>query len=902
MYRIPSQKTAFKPKPKRPVPSQTKPGGPSLTKAPAPAPPATLRRPPLSTPASPAALASSVPELSPNAEVGPSSSPFAQTSGLPPAISRAAPPSSSAAGRPSDAPPTPPATQVPVSVPCPPSSVTSSQGRRMNGKAALIGAAEARQAAPDGAPLPPSNVSVGTGKHVRSGQRARHSRTADAESREASATPAPETTSAGGPPAVSQDKAHPPKSMPPPLSPSTTPRRPSTALPPVPLPSPSPRIGSTGLPPTVGTSGMPPAIGRGASRPLAVGSSQPSGLPPAIGSSSARVQPTHALPPTVGSSSSLFIALRSPISSMLPPSIGSSSAPAPSPVTQASAAVPPPVSSALIDPSLRDAAVELETSQVETISAALAAASQPKKRGRPRKADGSVGATAKRTRVVPADDETSNDDDDDDENDDEREDAELDGADAPVPTRRRPRKASGRRAAPSMTPGGTRRPPGRLRPRAPPPEKQPELAGLETGDFVGVEVDAAGVTLKDLAKVRWANGKVSERGLRLHTAVRDQTIRRAQDNAERTEADWRRKQIIRRRVRQQKNAERAQRRDRVEEEVSDDEEDSDEEYQVEPDRLTPPGSPLQDNAGLDGEDGERGEGEGEGDEGGGDGDGEGEGGEGESGGGVGETGEGEDITTWDETNAETHDGDDGYDENADEHYDEDGYGYEDGPGAGYFDEDGEWVEPVQTFMSYADRQDENARRVREHAGPVEVEDTSTAFVNSATYGKRATTDRWTRDETEAFFDVLRETGENYTLMKAYFPGRTVKQLKGKGLRENRDNPARMADAIFNRKPIDKAYLARSAGFDIDRPYDRERAFIKEVVEDMERAARGETAQVGAGGDVVELGEANGQQDGDADGAHDEAAGDVDIADAARAGFAGPGYDVGYDPTGYDSDY
>ncbi len=49
--------------------------------------------------------------------------------------------------------------------------------------------------------------------------------------------------------------------------------------------------------------------------------------------------------------------------------------------------------------------------------------------------------------------------------------------------------------------------------------------------------------------------------------------------------------------------------------------------------------------------------------------------------------------------------------------------------------------------------------------------------------------------------MLGETGENYTLMKAYFPGRDVKQLKRKGLRENRDNTARMTAAILNRRPL-----------------------------------------------------------------------------------------------------
>lgn len=84
--------------------------------------------------------------------------------------------------------------------------------------------------------------------------------------------------------------------------------------------------------------------------------------------------------------------------------------------------------------------------------------------------------------------------------------------------------------------------------------------------------------------------------------------------------------------------------------------------------------------------------------------------------------------------------------------------------------------------------------------------------------------------------VLRETGENYTLMKAYFPGRSVRQLKNKGLKENRANPDRMNEAIFNRKPIDTEYLSKAAGFNTEAPYDREDAFLKEVAEEKEKLA------------------------------------------------------------------
>jgi len=49
--------------------------------------------------------------------------------------------------------------------------------------------------------------------------------------------------------------------------------------------------------------------------------------------------------------------------------------------------------------------------------------------------------------------------------------------------------------------------------------------------------------------------------------------------------------------------------------------------------------------------------------------------------------------------------------------------------------------------------------------------------------------------------VLGEVGENYTMMKAFFPGRTVAQIKKKGVRENAKNPEKVTAAINARRPI-----------------------------------------------------------------------------------------------------
>jgi transcription factor TFIIIB component B'' len=49
--------------------------------------------------------------------------------------------------------------------------------------------------------------------------------------------------------------------------------------------------------------------------------------------------------------------------------------------------------------------------------------------------------------------------------------------------------------------------------------------------------------------------------------------------------------------------------------------------------------------------------------------------------------------------------------------------------------------------------------------------------------------------------VLGEVGENYSMMKAFFPGRSVHQIKKKGLRENAKNPEKVTAAIMAKRPI-----------------------------------------------------------------------------------------------------
>lgn len=347
----------------------------------------------------------------------------------------------------------------------------------------------------------------------------------------------------------------------------------------------------------------------------------------------------------------------------------------------------------------------------------------------------------------------------------------------------------------------------------------PELDGVQEDGRVGdFEFNPAVATLSDLATI--SEGRVSARTIKLHQFTRAEEERKLRDRAERAEANWRRLQVVRRKARKLKNIARAQRRLEAErrhldpaDEVSDDSVDSEEEYEPMPDRLTPPGSPRATERVAPisfeptAEDQEQPEEEGElqqlpaDDE---------------------EDIEGLGISraVVDEHEAEEEVGEELEDFQLPVEADAEGDGDEfsglqvNEYGGGYLDDEGNWVENTENAgMVLQRRNEENRRRILEGDDDrqVEVIDNETQFINYSTWGKKVSNERWTPEETELFFDVsrdcstadhkqvLRETGENYTLMKAYFPGRNVRQLKKKGHRENKANPERMTECILGRR-------------------------------------------------------------------------------------------------------
>jgi transcription factor TFIIIB component B'' len=339
------------------------------------------------------------------------------------------------------------------------------------------------------------------------------------------------------------------------------------------------------------------------------------------------------------------------------------------------------------------------------------------------------------------------------------------------------------------------------------------------------------------------DGDMTERAIILKNAQRNKQEEARKERLEFERMKRIRLQPLRRRERAKRNEDRAQRRllweedgaPEGEEEVSDDEIDStDEEYEFEPDRLTPPGSPdpnQYDEEPADEEEGIRPDEARPEDE------------DDEEGLGLDvnayDNGEGEGEEYDEEVMPQTNLADWGFNvtddadadpENADQvagqgagdpNEPEPDYSnlYDINPGEEGEYDDGEDGAPGFSFADYSANMENRrtqALATQNSRFVVQEDDDETRMINSVSWQKRERTDKWTDDETDFFYSVgyftsgsreelmikvLGEVGENYTMMKAFFPGRTVAQIKKKGIRENAKNPEKVTAAINARRPI-----------------------------------------------------------------------------------------------------
>ncbi|WVW83982.1 hypothetical protein I302_106006 [Kwoniella bestiolae CBS 10118] len=585
-----------------------------------------------------------------------------------------------------------------------------------------------------------------------------------------------------------------------------------------------------------------------------------SGAPPSLGVTPSPRQPPSSLPPSLGTAGPPTLGLSSP--SGFPPSLGTtSSSPAP---------IAAPIAS-----SSRDQAAALAAAAVGTIGRVgdHHTSSRQARKGRRRVTKGAaplarnipvveipIRSGKKPLRVVRENTEDRRTSEEDDGSEDEE-----------VETGEK------RKSSSQITEDDEGRHVKRQKKKRAIGVATISLQDIQPDELVGDQVDEVVITMGDLATTLAAQGKVSSRAIKIDEHRRAEDQKNKEAARLRVEQSWRRNQIKRRKVRHTKNRDRARRREELgrlgmdEGIVSQDEDDSEEEYEPEPERLTPESTPDPDarreqsirpedwdenGEGLEDGDEEYNDvpvdnnaeplfmdGEGEGDE----GDGEGENG------GVGLTAE--DIAAQEEADADmaalrelginiVEDGPSGFGEAGDGEEDEEEYNWE-------VEDDYPDIEGYRRDLE-RDRRRIREAQDRDDGEVVEIND-ETRFINAASFAKYTKPQRWTAMETELFYQVLEETGENYSLMKAYFPGRTIKQLKLKGLKENRINPEKMTAAILARKPLDKDYLTKSSGFDATRAWDKEEALFEEAKNDADRLKRLDSTRPGEEGGEGEEG-------------------------------------------------
>ncbi|QSL65160.1 hypothetical protein MERGE_002465 [Pneumocystis wakefieldiae] len=74
-------------------------------------------------------------------------------------------------------------------------------------------------------------------------------------------------------------------------------------------------------------------------------------------------------------------------------------------------------------------------------------------------------------------------------------------------------------------------------------------------------------------------------------------------------------------------------------------------------------------------------------------------------------------------------------------------------------------------------------------------------VNSASWGKREKSDRWSLEETQRFYNALSQWGTDFGVICRMFPNRSQRQIKNKFNSEERKYPERINCALKSREPI-----------------------------------------------------------------------------------------------------
>ncbi|BGP24050.1 transcription initiation factor TFIIIB, Bdp1 subunit [Rhodotorula toruloides] len=127
-------------------------------------------------------------------------------------------------------------------------------------------------------------------------------------------------------------------------------------------------------------------------------------------------------------------------------------------------------------------------------------------------------------------------------------------------------------------------------------------------------------------------------------------------------------------------------------------------------------------------------------------------------------------------------------------------------------------------------------------GPREVieESARDRFVNSRSYSKRKQGGRWSKEETELFYDAISQFYTNFEMISLLFPHRTRHEIRRKFNREDRLNPMLVTAALERRKRINMEAIAEITGVDLSGPVP------EDPMENIQRQRAAEEAAAAAG--------------------------------------------------------
>ncbi|KAK9665113.1 hypothetical protein RND81_14G091300 [Saponaria officinalis] len=83
--------------------------------------------------------------------------------------------------------------------------------------------------------------------------------------------------------------------------------------------------------------------------------------------------------------------------------------------------------------------------------------------------------------------------------------------------------------------------------------------------------------------------------------------------------------------------------------------------------------------------------------------------------------------------------------------------------------------------------------------------TDTGYYNYSTHRKKQPRAKWSKKDTEMFYQGIRQFGTALSMIQQLFPGRTLEQIRSKYKKEQKQNPMMMHDALTN-KATDNSFF------------------------------------------------------------------------------------------------